>query len=152
MKVLTAKLTKVKILTAVGLRRRRYLIFTIFTAYVFSFYSGWIQLARLYKKNVSSLKLYFTKVWVFSLFLWYSNFENNQNNGILDLFRKIWFSNLKHSLFMQLNELYPTTMKKRRQKSCEILSCGHITYVVITVKIKYLPLGKSTAANMLTLL
>ncbi len=53
---------------------------------------------------------------------------------------------------MQLDELYPTIMKKRKINSTEIFNCGHPTYTVNTVKVKYLPLGKPTAANILTLL
>ncbi len=53
---------------------------------------------------------------------------------------------------MQLHELCPTIIEKRKKNSSEILDCGHITYSVNTLKIEYFPLGKPTAANILTLL
>ncbi len=53
---------------------------------------------------------------------------------------------------MLLEELYPTITKKRKRNSAEILNCGHPTYTINIVKIDYLPLGKPTAANILSLL
>ncbi len=52
---------------------------------------------------------------------------------------------------MQLDELYPTITEKDKH-SDEMLNCGPITFNVNTIKIEYLPLGKPTAANTLTLL
>jgi hypothetical protein len=42
--------------------------------------------------------------------------------------------------------------EKRKKTSSEILNCGHIIYNVNTLQIEYFPLGKSMAANILTLL
>jgi hypothetical protein len=52
---------------------------------------------------------------------------------------------------MQLDKLYPT-MTEKEKNSDEMLNCESITYTVNTIKIEYLPLGKPTAANILTLL
>jgi hypothetical protein len=52
---------------------------------------------------------------------------------------------------MQLDKLYPTITEKEK-KSDEMLNCGPTTCTVNTIKIEYLPLGKPTADNILTLL
>jgi hypothetical protein len=50
---------------------------------------------------------------------------------------------------MQLDELYPTITKKKRN-SAEILNCEHPTYTINIVKFDYLPLGKPAAGNILS--
>ncbi len=53
---------------------------------------------------------------------------------------------------MQLDELYPSIINKRKRNSAEILNCGHPTYTINIVKFDYLPLRKPTAGNILSLL
>jgi hypothetical protein len=49
-----------------------------------------------------------------------------------------------------MSSIQPSQKKKKRAD--EMLNCGPTTYTVNTMKIEYLPLGKPTAANILTLL
>ena len=53
---------------------------------------------------------------------------------------------------MQFDELYLTTMKNEKEALLKCSVCRHPIHTVNTLKVEYLPLDKSTAANILTLL
>jgi hypothetical protein len=93
------------------------------------------------------LNRYFTEARILILFLLYLKII-----VCWTFFVKIFFKNLKHTFSYATRQALSNHHKKRKNKSSEILNCGHITYSVNTVKIEYLPLGKSRAANILTLL
>ncbi len=62
------------------------------------------------------------------------------------------FLNLKHTFSYATRRALSNHDEKKKKISGKIFNCEHITYAINTLKIKYLLLGKPTAANILTLL
>lgn len=75
-----------------------------------------------------------------------------ENNGILDFFCKTCFQNLKHTFSYATRRALFNHHEKTLKKFSKIFNCGHMIYARKTLKFEYLPLNKSTAANILTLL
>jgi len=112
--------------------------------FFFFFCDHWIELVELHKKkHVSNFKNIFDESQNFGCIPLI--FENN---GILDVFPKIFFFNLKHTFSYATRRALSNDHKKRKKNSSEIFSSGHIAYSVNTLKTEYLGPGTPSAANI----